>query len=82
MSKVCNETASIKELANKTVPLLSLATFWRPKSDLSRIILENVEINGDNLKLISSLPKEGILKETTINRHEDKNVCPVYAVEK
>ena len=82
MSEVCNETASIKELASKTVCLLSLATFWRPKSDLSRIKLENVEINGDILTLISSLPKEGISKETTISRHEDKNVCPVHAVEK
>jgi integrase len=71
----------IRKLAGKTAALIALATFWRPKSDLQRIHLEDVQINGESLYLGSTLPKEGDYKSTVIYRYEDQRICPIKNLE-
>jgi len=54
-----NETITLPKLARKAATLLAMATFWRPRSDLSRIELEDVIIEEEGLDIVATKPKEG-----------------------
>ena len=82
LEKIDTNTAGIKEISHKAVCLLSLASFWRPKSDLARIQLTDVKFSSTHVQLTSTLPKEGIAKSTTLSRFNNANLCPVRTLEK
>lgn len=82
LARINSKTCTLKELSKKTATLLALATLWRPRSDLSRIRLEDVRFDGEgNLELTVTQPKEGDWKETSLSRLEDESLCPVRCVE-
>lgn len=80
MRKIDSEIAPLEALSTKTAILLALATFWRPKSDLTRIRLEDVELDGGNLRLVATKPKEGEYKEISLSAFSESCICPVHCV--
>lgn len=81
MRTIETKSCSQKLLSTKTVTLLALASFWRPRSDLARIRLKDVKIDSQGLEIVATKPKEGDFKETRIERIEDEATCAVKTLE-
>ena len=79
-AKVDNNTTSLRDLSMKTATLLALATHWRPKSDLERIKLEDVEIYGEYMYLTATQPKEGDFKRIKIHKINNIKICPIQCI--
>ena len=82
LATIKNEDATLKEISHKSVVLLAIASFWRTRSDLSRIYLEDVSISQTGIEITATKPKEGEFKTTTINRFSNPAICPVRALER
>ena len=79
---ISNDTASLKELSSKLAVLISLATFCRPRSDLSRIRLAQLEWEENAATMVVTQPKEGDYKKMTIYKCSDEAICPFRCLEK
>jgi len=81
LREIDSEKTNLKMLSHKAVTLLALASFWRPKSDLSRIPLDQVSFTAEGLFISACKPKEGDFKSTEIRRHPEEAICPVATLE-
>jgi len=78
---------NLARLQKKVLLLVSLATCWRPRSDMGRIFLQSIQLEGDDdwpsaMVLTVSQPKgEESKTSPRINRfEEDREICPVLGV--
>ena len=78
LKEIDSEKAGLERVSGKAVTLLALATFWRPRSDLARIQLQDVSFSNEKVRIICTKPKEGDFKETSISYYEaEPEICPV-----
>ena len=77
-----SEDLSLEKLQKKVVVLLCLATFWRPRSDIARIMWKDVhrhedaEGNLQGMTLVARFCKETTGKASKLGVLENWNLCP------
>jgi hypothetical protein len=80
-----NQELSIQKLQSKVLVLLCIATFWRPRSDVGRLLHQDIQwLYEDGTETISGVrilarnPKEGQQKFSTISTLDQQpNMCVV-----
>ncbi|KAG1135029.1 hypothetical protein G6F37_013169 [Rhizopus arrhizus] len=82
-----NNSLSLYNLQLKTVLLITIATMWRPRSDIGNIQFRDVHSMMDNDKnipigvtLTARQPKEIKAKMSKIGTIEDRDKCPVHTL--
>jgi hypothetical protein len=75
---------TLEQLQLKTILLVSIATMWRPRSDIGRLLFRDV-ILRKNDQVLSVLiharaPKEGQVKSITLGQYEEPELCPVTTI--
>lgn len=72
----------LERLQVKLVVLLCLSTMWRPRSDIGRLLLDDVMIDQHGLTLTSREPKEGKFKKSRLEelQVDNQEFCPVYTM--
>jgi hypothetical protein len=81
-----NETMELDRLQTKTMAILCVSTFWRPRSDIGRLQWQDVTFYWDpqgsgqptGARILARNPKEGIQKDTTLAVLPQQSLlCPV-----
>ena len=72
----------LERLQVKLVVLLCLSTMWRPRSDIGRLLLDDVMIDQHGLTLTTREPKEGKFKKSRLEelQVDNQEFCPVYTM--
>jgi hypothetical protein len=72
-----------QSLACKAAFILAIATMWRPRSDLSRLVRSQVIFDKEGVSLLVQSPKEGDWKSTFLPRNSLASIlCPVSLLKK
>jgi integrase len=78
-----NEELPLDVLQRKTIALISIATMWRPRSDIGRLQFRDVHCSRDEqdevtgVTLFIRFPKEGQTKFSRFGTIEKQHLCPV-----
>ncbi|KAG2223257.1 hypothetical protein INT45_006983 [Circinella minor] len=78
-----NNNLSLKQLQKKAIVLTSIATMWRPRSDLAKLAWRDVNFTKDEngklqgMVLLARKPKEGKPKTSKIGCLSNPHICPV-----
>ncbi|KAG1466195.1 hypothetical protein G6F56_004736 [Rhizopus delemar] len=80
------ETMDLQMLQQKTILLITMATMWRPRSDIGKLQHQDIlfvqddegKLKGVTLK--ARAPKEIESKESKLGTIEETNICPVQTL--
>ncbi|KAG1128680.1 hypothetical protein G6F38_013591 [Rhizopus arrhizus] len=81
-----NQMISLTHLQQKTIVLICIATMARPRSDVGKLLYQDVRLQTDDQgELLGAnihfrLPKESQLKSCTLGVIEDTTICPVHTL--
>lgn len=75
---------NLEQLQLKTILLISIATMWRPRSDIERLQHRDITFKGkektSSVRIHARKPKEGQVKSITLGAIEDEDRCPVKTI--
>ncbi|KAG1008543.1 hypothetical protein G6F27_006398 [Rhizopus arrhizus] len=81
-----NQMISLTHLQQKTIVLICIATMARPRSDVGKLLYQDVRLQTDDQgELLGAnihfrLSKESQLKSCTLGVIEDTTICPVHTL--
>ncbi|KAG1122913.1 hypothetical protein G6F42_011034 [Rhizopus arrhizus] len=81
-----NQMISLTHLQQKTIVLICIATIARPRSDVGKLLYQDVRLQTDDqggllgANIHFRLPKESQLKSCALGVIEDTTICPVHTL--